>query len=117
MRLYPWDHELTSYFRMYWWALLVRRWPRVFNLVKMQGRLSEGEAAHCIRAYVEGRDDRCFTTLRWGGGGAVNHYGGPLKLVTDAVKKRPRMGSTGRRMLMDRLADQQEAATLAGRRS
>ena len=96
---YPWDHQITSSLQMNWTRSVKRRWPRLHRLVRVQGNLTSGESSACIRDYVQGRDGASAEMLRFGGGEAVVHYGGPWKLVLDAVRRRPSIDTHYRQSL------------------
>lgn len=59
------------------------RYPRLVMAMKWVAILSTEEAEAAIRDYRSGSDLR-----RWGGGEAVQHYGGPEKVIRDAAEAR-----------------------------
>lgn len=61
---------------------------RLLRNVQWVACLSEGEALACIRDYRAARDTQNSDLLRWGGGEAVTHYGGPAAVIARAVVMR-----------------------------
>lgn len=86
------------------------RWPRLVKYMQWAAILSSSEAACALRDYRDARaaisgDCPYQTTMprdwdmatlfqwgedimRWGGGEAVSHYGGPRRLLSDVVRRR-----------------------------
>jgi hypothetical protein len=86
-----------------------KRWPRLIRLMQWAAILSSSEAACALRDYRDARaaigGDHPYSSMpsawqlpdliqwgedmmRWGGGEAVSHYGGPRRLIGDAVRRR-----------------------------
>ena len=73
---------------------MVERFPRLARAMQWAAILSSSEAGCALRDYVQARDgvfgDRGDDIMRWGGGEAVAHYGGPRKLIRNAASYRVR---------------------------
>lgn len=65
------------------------RFPRLVRMMQHVAILSDNEATAGLRDYVYARDGITPPDLmRWGGGEAVSHFGGPLKTIRCAIKAR-----------------------------
>lgn len=64
------------------------RWPRLVSAIQWVACLSIGEAAACIRDYLEGRE---FS------GEAVNHFGGTKQVLEAAIRPYSRQAARSRR--------------------
>lgn len=70
------------------------RYPRLVRAIQRVGVFSSCEAGCAIRDYRTGkyalRTDYAIRKdlLRYGGGEAVQHWGGPEKLIRDAMRRR-----------------------------
>ena len=65
------------------------RYPRLVTVMKWVAVLSSSEAACGLRDYAGARDGHLPADLiRYGGGEAVAHFGGPLKVIQAAIKAR-----------------------------
>ena len=60
-----------------------QRFPRLIDCVQFVGILSRSEAECCIRDYLNARNGKHDMAS----GEAVQHYGGPDKLIKDACKQ------------------------------
>lgn len=64
---------------------LARRFPRLLNAMKGAAILCNSEATAALRDYVFARDGvLCRDLIRYGGGEAVCHFGGPLAVIQAA---------------------------------
>jgi hypothetical protein len=69
---------------------MVNRYPRLVRAIQWTAILSSGEAGCALRDYVYARDGVTHSDLiRWGGGEAVCHFGGPLRVIRRAIATRP----------------------------
>ena len=65
------------------------RFPRLVRQMQKVAILSCSEAGCGIRDYLRARDGLYNRDmLRWGGGEAVSHYGGPEAVISDAIRLR-----------------------------
>jgi hypothetical protein len=72
------------------------RFPRLVRAAGWAAVLNPTEAAAAIRDYRDARDGRLSADLlRWGGGEAVCHFGGPAAVVRAAIgtRRQSRVGS------------------------
>jgi hypothetical protein len=60
---------------------IMARYPRLIRILKWLAVLSNGEATGCILSYIRGDD---YSSE------AVYHYGGPTKLIQQAIQFRER---------------------------
>jgi hypothetical protein len=68
---------------------LAKRYPRLIQAMKWVAILCDTEAKAGLRDYVFARDGVYDQDLiRWGGGEAVVHFGGPLEVITSAIRSR-----------------------------
>ena len=90
------------------WEECIQRWPRLVRGCQRAACLNEGEAGCALRDYRDGRkaimgiqpyDGQCRMELdelfefgemmmRWGGGEAVSHFGGPRAVISAAFHNR-----------------------------
>jgi hypothetical protein len=68
---------------------MVNRFPRLTKAMQWVAILSSGEAGCALRDYVYARDGVTHPDLlRWGGGEAVCHFGGPVRVIQRAIAPR-----------------------------
>jgi len=60
------------------------RWPRLRRAMKDAAILGDTEVDAALRDYITGRDQSRPDLIRFGGGEAVVHYGGPLAVIRGA---------------------------------
>lgn len=68
---------------------LSSRYPRLLRAIRWAAILSETEATCALRTIRQVRAGLLSTDmLKWGGGEAVNHFGGPLEVVRAGIRCR-----------------------------
>jgi hypothetical protein len=80
------------------YQFMVNRYPRLVRAMQWVAILSSGEAGCALRDYVYARDGVTHANLmRWGGGEAVSHFGGPLRVIRRAIETRAILRTLRRR--------------------
>jgi hypothetical protein len=71
------------------WEQMLARYPRLIRAMQWVACLSASEAACGLRDYAGARNGQLpADLLRYGGGEAVAHFGGPLQVIQRAIKAR-----------------------------
>jgi hypothetical protein len=66
---------------------LLLRYPRLIRAMSWVAILSKNEASYALRDYLLARDQAAAHAdlMRWGGGEAVCHFGGPLYVTRERL--------------------------------
>lgn len=69
------------------YVYMIQRFPRLHACMQWCGIMSDSEVGAALRDYVYARDGFVpADMLKYGGGEACQHYGGPLKLIKNAIR-------------------------------